>query len=105
MLERFIGAYLFQPAAFDYSTDTCRNGCAYCFANINKATRSVIIFSGLVLCPGRRTSTCRRTTTCCGSSGMILGTGSAYSGIAVSARRLERMRKETSSFISAGRRI
>lgn len=39
MLERFIGAYLFQPAAFDYSTDTCRNGCAYCFANINKAER------------------------------------------------------------------
>ena len=40
MLERFIGAYLFQPAAFDYSSDTCRNGCAYCFANINKANRS-----------------------------------------------------------------
>jgi DNA repair photolyase len=39
MLERFIGAYLFQPAAFDYSSDTCRNGCAYCFANINKAER------------------------------------------------------------------
>lgn len=39
MLERFIGAYLFQPAAFDYSTDTCRNGCAYCFANINKVER------------------------------------------------------------------
>lgn len=40
MLERFIGAYLFQPAAFDYSGDTCPNGCAYCFANINKAERS-----------------------------------------------------------------
>ncbi|MFA5379257.1 MAG: hypothetical protein WC455_26110 [Dehalococcoidia bacterium] len=40
MLERFIGAYLFQPAAFDYSSDTCRNGCAYCFANINQAERS-----------------------------------------------------------------
>jgi DNA repair photolyase len=40
MLERFIGAYLFQPAAFDYSGDTCPNGCAYCFANINKADRS-----------------------------------------------------------------
>jgi DNA repair photolyase len=39
MLERFIGAYLFQPAAFDYSSDTCRNGCAYCFANINQAER------------------------------------------------------------------
>jgi DNA repair photolyase len=39
MLERFIGAYLFQPAAFDYSSDTCRNGCAYCFANINQANR------------------------------------------------------------------
>jgi DNA repair photolyase len=39
MLERFIGAYLFQPAAFDYSGDTCRNNCAYCFANINKANR------------------------------------------------------------------
>ena len=40
MLERFIGAYLFQPAAFDYSSDTCRNGCAYCFANINQAERA-----------------------------------------------------------------
>jgi DNA repair photolyase len=40
MLERFIGGYLFQPAAFDYSTDTCRNNCAYCFANINKAERT-----------------------------------------------------------------
>lgn len=39
MLERFIGAFLFQPAAFDYSSDTCRNGCAYCFANINQAKR------------------------------------------------------------------
>lgn len=39
MLERFIGAYLFQPAALDYSSDTCRNGCAYCFANINQAER------------------------------------------------------------------
>ena len=39
MLERFIGAYLFQPAAFDYSSDTCQNGCGYCFANINKPFR------------------------------------------------------------------
>jgi DNA repair photolyase len=39
MLERFIGAYLFQPAALDYSGDTCGNGCAYCFANINKPFR------------------------------------------------------------------
>lgn len=39
MLERFIGAYLFQPAALDYSGDTCRNGCAYCFANINQSER------------------------------------------------------------------
>ena len=39
MLERFIGAYLFQPAALDYSGSTCRNGCAYCFANINQCKR------------------------------------------------------------------
>jgi DNA repair photolyase len=39
MLERFIGGYLFHPAALDYSGDTCRNGCAYCFANINQAYR------------------------------------------------------------------
>lgn len=39
MLDRFIGAYLFQPAALDYSSDTCKNGCAYCFANINQADR------------------------------------------------------------------
>lgn len=39
MLERFIGAYLFQPAAFDYSGDTCTNACVYCFANINKPFR------------------------------------------------------------------
>jgi len=39
MLERFIGAYLFQPAALDYSGDTCTNNCVYCFANINKESR------------------------------------------------------------------
>jgi len=39
MLERFIGGYLFHPAALDYSGDTCRNGCVYCFANINKCNR------------------------------------------------------------------
>lgn len=39
MLEVFLGGYLFHPAALDYSGDTCRNGCAYCFANINKEER------------------------------------------------------------------
>lgn len=39
MLEVFLGGYLFHPAALDYSGDTCLNGCAYCFANINKETR------------------------------------------------------------------
>lgn len=39
MLERFIGGYLFHPAALDYSGDTCRNGCVYCFANINQCER------------------------------------------------------------------
>lgn len=39
MLERFIGGYLFHPAALDYSGDTCRNGCVYCFANINQGER------------------------------------------------------------------
>lgn len=39
MLEVFLGGYLFHPAATDYSGDTCRNGCAYCFANINKEER------------------------------------------------------------------
>ena len=40
MLEVFLGAYLFQPAALDYSGDTCLNNCAYCFANINKESRA-----------------------------------------------------------------
>jgi DNA repair photolyase len=40
MLEVFLGGYLFHPAALDYSGDTCLNGCAYCFANINKEFRS-----------------------------------------------------------------
>jgi DNA repair photolyase len=39
MLEVFIGGYLFHPAALDYSGDTCKNGCVYCFANINKHAR------------------------------------------------------------------
>lgn len=39
MLEVFLGGYLFHPAALDYSGDTCLNGCAYCFANINKEFR------------------------------------------------------------------
>lgn len=39
MLEIFLGGYLFHPAALDYSGDTCQNGCAYCFANINKEFR------------------------------------------------------------------
>lgn len=39
MLDIFWGGYMFHPAALDYSGDTCRNGCAYCFANINKAER------------------------------------------------------------------
>jgi DNA repair photolyase len=39
MLERFIGGYLFHPGALDYSGDTCRNSCAYCFANINQGNR------------------------------------------------------------------
>lgn len=39
MFERFIGGYLFHPAALDYSGDTCRNGCVYCFANINQCER------------------------------------------------------------------
>jgi DNA repair photolyase len=39
MLEIFLGGYLFHPAALDYSGDTCKNGCAYCFANINKEER------------------------------------------------------------------
>ena len=39
MLEVFLGGYLFHPAALDYSGDTCQNGCAYCFANINKEFR------------------------------------------------------------------
>lgn len=39
MLETFLGGYLFHPAALDYSGDTCRNGCVYCFANINKEER------------------------------------------------------------------
>lgn len=34
-----MGGYLFHPAATDYSGDTCLNGCAYCFANINKESR------------------------------------------------------------------
>jgi DNA repair photolyase len=40
MLEVFLGGYLFHPAATDYSGDTCLNGCAYCFANINKEARA-----------------------------------------------------------------
>ena len=40
MLEVFLGGYLFHPAALDYSGDTCQNGCAYCFANINKEARA-----------------------------------------------------------------
>jgi DNA repair photolyase len=39
MLDIFVGGYLFHPAAVDYSGATCTNGCAYCFANINKESR------------------------------------------------------------------
>ncbi len=39
MLDIFWGGYFFHPAALDYSGDTCQNGCAYCFANINKEFR------------------------------------------------------------------
>jgi len=40
MLDIFVGGYLFHPAALDFSGDKCRNGCAYCFANINKEDRA-----------------------------------------------------------------
>lgn len=40
MLDAFWGGYMFHPAALDYSGDTCQNGCAYCFANINKKFRA-----------------------------------------------------------------
>lgn len=39
MIDVFWGGYLHHPAALDYSDDTCRHGCAYCFANINKGER------------------------------------------------------------------
>lgn len=39
MLDVFFGGLLFHPAALDYSDETCSHGCAYCFANINKAYR------------------------------------------------------------------
>lgn len=39
MLDVFYGGLLFHPAALDYSDETCSHGCAYCFANINKAYR------------------------------------------------------------------
>lgn len=39
MLDVFFGGLLFHPAAMDYSDETCSHGCAYCFANINKAYR------------------------------------------------------------------
>lgn len=39
MLDVFFGGLGFHPAALDYSDETCSHGCAYCFANINKAYR------------------------------------------------------------------
>ena len=39
MLTDFTGGYLFHPAALEYSGNTCTNGCAYCFANINTNER------------------------------------------------------------------
>lgn len=46
-IEVFWGGLLFHPAALDYADETCSHGCAYCFANINKAYREGNVSSAI----------------------------------------------------------